>query len=68
MNLESRLRQGFERVVVGSIGPITSEELREHGLSVDFEPEHPKMGFLVNEAAQRGAAAVEKKRGARPSH
>lgn len=68
MNLESRLRQGFERVVVGSIGPITSEELREHGLSVDFEPEHPKMGFLVNEAAQRGAAIVERKRGARPSH
>ncbi|HEV3480899.1 MAG TPA: uroporphyrinogen-III synthase [Candidatus Acidoferrales bacterium] len=68
MNLESRLRQGFERVVVGSIGPITSEELREHGLSVDFEPEHPKMGFLVNEAAQRGAAIMEKKRGVRPSN
>ena len=63
MNLESRLRRGFERVAVGSIGPMTSEELREHGLSVDFEPEHPKMGFLVNEAAQRGAAIVEKKRG-----
>jgi uroporphyrinogen-III synthase len=63
MNLESRLRRGLERVAVGSIGPITSEELREHGLRVDFEPEHPKMGFLVNEAAQRGAAIVEKKRG-----
>ncbi len=68
MNLESRLRRGFERVAVGSIGPITSEELREHGLSVDFEPEHPKMGFLVNEAAQRGAAIVEKKRGARSAN
>lgn len=68
MNLESRLRRGLERVAVGSIGPITSEELREHGLSIDFEPEHPKMGFLVNEAAQRGAAIVEKKRGARPSN
>jgi uroporphyrinogen-III synthase len=63
MNLESRLRRGFERVAVGSIGPITSEELRENGLLVDFEPGHPKMGFLVNEAAQRGAAIVEKKRG-----
>jgi uroporphyrinogen-III synthase len=62
MNLESRLRHAFEQVAVGSIGPITSEELREHGLHVDFEPEHPKMGFLVNEAAQRGAAIVEKKR------
>ena len=68
MNLESRLRRGFERVAVGSIGPITSEELREHGLSIDFEPEHPKMGFLVNEAARRGAAIVEKKRGARSAN
>lgn len=68
MSLESRLRRGFERVAVGSIGPITSKELREHGLSIDFEPEHPKMGFLVNEAAQRGAAIVEKKRGARPAN
>lgn len=65
MSLESLLRRGLERVAVGSIGPITSEELREHGLPVDFEPEHPRMGFLVNEAAQRGAAVVEKKRGAR---
>jgi len=68
MNLESRLRRGLERVAVGSIGPITSEELREHGLAVDFEPEHPKMGFLVNEAAQRGGAIVEKKRGARSAN
>jgi uroporphyrinogen-III synthase len=64
MNLESQLRRGLERVAVGSIGPITSEELRERGLSIDFEPEHPKMGFLVNAAVQRGAAIVEKKRGA----
>ena len=68
MNLESRLRRGLERVAVGSIGPITSEELREHGLAVDFEPEHPKMGFLVNEAAQRGVAIVEKKRRARSAN
>ena len=33
--------------VVGSIGPTTSETLREHGLPVDIEPEHPKMGHLV---------------------
>ncbi len=62
MRLESSLRRAFEHVAVGSIGPITSEELREHGLHVDFEPEHPKMGFLVNEAARRGPAIVEKKR------
>lgn len=35
------------RTVVGSIGPTTSEALRGHGLPVDIEPEHPKMGHLV---------------------
>jgi len=35
------------RVVVASIGPTTSETLREHGLPIDVEPEHPKMGHLV---------------------
>jgi uroporphyrinogen-III synthase len=62
MNREQELRRGFERMVVGSVGPITSEELREQGFAVDFEPAHPKMGFLVNEAAQRGAELLEKKR------
>ncbi len=62
MNLEQELRRSFARILVGSIGPITSEELREQGLSADFEPAHPKMGFLVNEAAQRGAAMLEQKR------
>jgi uroporphyrinogen-III synthase len=42
---------------------MTSEELREQGFAVDFEPAHPKMGFLVNEAAQRGAEMLERKRG-----
>ena len=62
MNREQELRLGFERAVVGSIGPITSEELREQGFAVDFEPAHPKMGFLVNEAAQRAAELLGKKR------
>jgi uroporphyrinogen-III synthase len=62
MNREREVRRGFERLVVGSIGPITSEELREQGFAVDFEPAHPKMGFLVNEAAQRAAELLGKKR------
>jgi uroporphyrinogen-III synthase len=42
------LRGALERhTVVGSIGPTTSEALRENGLPVDIEPEHPKMGHLV---------------------
>jgi uroporphyrinogen-III synthase len=63
MNLERELRHGFARILVGSIGPMTSEELREQGFSADFEPSHPKMGFLVNEAAQRGAELLKQKRG-----
>ena len=62
MNLEQELRRGFAGVVVGSIGPITSAELREQGFHVDFEPAHPKMGFLVNEAAQRGGEMLGQKR------
>jgi uroporphyrinogen-III synthase len=61
MNREQELRSGFQRIVVGSIGPITSEELREQGFAADFEPTHPKMGFLVNEAAQRAAELLGKK-------
>jgi uroporphyrinogen-III synthase len=51
---EQELRTAFDRrVVVGSIGPTTSEALREHGLPVDIEPEHPKMGHLVSAVAER---------------
>jgi uroporphyrinogen-III synthase len=45
--------QALSRVMVASIGPTTSEELREKGIRIDFEPSHPKMGFLVREAAER---------------
>jgi len=63
MNREAGLRRAFARMAVGSIGPVTSEELREQGIEPDFEPEHSRMGFLVNEAAQRGPALREQKRG-----
>ena len=64
MAAEEPLRRAFGRIVVGSIGPMTSEALRQNGLPVDFEPEHPKMGFLVAEAAQRARDLLERKRGA----
>jgi uroporphyrinogen-III synthase len=59
---EEPLRRAFGRVVVGSIGPMTSEALRQNGLPVDFEPEHPKMGFLVAEGAKRGRELLGQKR------
>jgi uroporphyrinogen-III synthase len=62
MNLEEPMRRAFDRILVGSIGPVTSERLRAHGLAADFEPSHPKMGFLVNELAQRSVEALRQKR------
>jgi uroporphyrinogen-III synthase len=46
------------QVVKASIGPTTSEVLRGHGLAVDLEASHPKMGFLVKEAAEQSASLV----------
>jgi uroporphyrinogen-III synthase len=62
MNLQHVVLKGFARIAVASIGPVTSEELRAHGIVPDFEPTHPKMGILVHEAAQRSAALVASKR------
>ncbi len=56
------LRQCLERVVIASIGPLTSEELRGRGLAVDLESTHPKMGFLVQEAAERSTQLLAAKR------
>jgi uroporphyrinogen decarboxylase len=47
------------RVVIGSIGPTTTEALMEHGLVADIEPEHPKMGHLVL-AVAAGWSRVDK--------
>jgi uroporphyrinogen-III synthase len=57
------MRRALSRVVVASIGPTTSERLREHGIVPDLEPSHPKMGFLVSEAAERSAEILHRKRG-----
>jgi uroporphyrinogen-III synthase len=53
LGLEPAVRDGLARMVIASIGPTTSEELRAQGLRIDMEPSHPKMGILVREAAER---------------
>ncbi len=58
MQIEADVRNGLARLVVASIGPTTSEELRQQGIQVDMEASHPKMGFLVREAAERSAELV----------
>jgi uroporphyrinogen-III synthase len=62
MGVETPLREALRSTVVLSIGPTTSEELAHYGLQPDFEPSRPKMGFLVNEAAQYSSSLLEKKR------
>jgi uroporphyrinogen decarboxylase len=62
MGLLAQLRQGLSQTVVGSIGPTTSETLRELELPVDFEPEHSKMGHLVQAAAEKSRGLLSRKR------
>lgn len=45
--------ESLRRAFVGSIGPTTSEALEEFRIQPSLEPSHPKMGFLVREAAER---------------
>ena len=54
--VETAALAGVRRAFVGSIGPTTTEALEEYGIHPDFEPSHPKMGFLVKEAAERFAS------------
>ena len=57
----SAFLSGLERAMVASIGPTTSEELSRQRIRVDLEPSHPKMGFLVREAAERAAEFIRRK-------
>lgn len=57
MGLEQSLREALAGMLVGSIGPTCTEVMRRHDLPVDFEPEHPRMGHLVREAAMRSLAS-----------
>jgi uroporphyrinogen-III synthase len=59
--IEDAVLAGFDRAVVGSIGPTTTEALEEAGVRPDLEPTHPKMGFLVQETAQRAEAILAAK-------
>jgi uroporphyrinogen-III synthase len=64
MGREEALRAALRaRCVVASVGPVTSDALREAGLPVDVEPERPKMGHLVKALAEGGAEVLAGKRG-----
>lgn len=52
-NVEAAVREALRKITVASIGPTTTEQLAEHGITAAMEPSHPKMGLLVNESAAR---------------
>jgi uroporphyrinogen-III synthase len=63
MGCEDAARNALNRMMIASVGPTTSETLAELGIAADFEPSHPKMGFLVNETAANAARILAAKNG-----
>lgn len=61
LKIEDAVRHGLERMVIASIGPSTSERIRSLRLQPDMEASHPRMGFLVKEAAERSAELLQQK-------
>ena len=61
-NNTNSLREGLERAVVGSVGPICTEVLERFGIDPDIEPAHPKMGSLLAEVAASAQPLLEAKR------
>lgn len=62
MGVRDKVIRAFGQVLVASIGPITSQELGQHGITADLEPSHPKMGFFVKETADRSRPLLQAKR------
>lgn len=60
--LDQHLHQAFDQVLIASVGPVCTEALEHFGLSVDIEPDHPKMGHLVATLARRGRELLAAKR------
>ena len=64
--LEDYVRTAFSKMLVASVGPATTEALEDNGIRADFEPSHPKMGYLVQETAERAEALLKAKRMTQP--
>ena len=52
------------QLIIASIGPTAGERIRNHGLTVDFEPSHGKMGILVKETSETAHSLMARKAGA----
>lgn len=60
--LNTKLPKAFARSLVVSIGPVCSEALARLGLKPDFEPQHPKMGFMIGALAASAQKLLSAKR------
>ncbi len=56
------LRDALNRIVVASVGPDCSEAIRSFDVTVDIEPESPKMGPLVQTVANNARRILDAKR------
>ena len=65
--LKEKLLATLQKCVVCSVGPTCSEALLANGVRVDLEPQHPKMGELVREAAKHAPATLKKREAAHDS-
>lgn len=45
-------------VLVAAVGPVTAEAIVAHGVRVDLQPEHPKMGHLVKALGEAFSASA----------
>ncbi|WP_246153577.1 uroporphyrinogen-III synthase [Terriglobus albidus] len=62
MGVADEMRRALESIAIISVGPTTTEEILHYGLKPDFEPSRPRMGFMVNEAAQYARKVLAEKR------
>jgi uroporphyrinogen-III synthase len=60
--LDTKLPQALTRALLASIGPVCSAALARFGIKPDFEPAHPKMGFMIGELASSAQQLLNAKR------
>ncbi|MCH2125977.1 MAG: uroporphyrinogen decarboxylase [Pirellulaceae bacterium] len=61
LEISDAVHSAIRDTVVASIGPTTSEMLREHEVPIDLEPDRPKMGSLVVAAAEQSHTLKNRK-------
>jgi uroporphyrinogen-III synthase len=64
LGARERLLAGLARLVVASVGPLTTEALASFGVHADVEPAHPKLGHLMLALCAEAPSKLLAKRGA----